>query len=276
MKNFVITGGTDGMGRALGLTYLERGDAVAVVGRDAGRGAAFLDAARRLGAAERARFVRADLSVMAETRGAVQEVRAHFAKVDALVLCARHFRSTRLVTAEGFENTFAHFYLSRFLMSYEMTDLLDAADRPVILNVAGPGPNPEAVRWDDLGRERDYDGQGALMQGGLLNDLLGTGYVRIRPSKKVRYVLYNPGSVATALSGEYHPRVAAQIEIMRRHAQPVDKAIVPMLDLLDDPPAEPLSAVVMGRPIPLDGPGFDPGAARRLHDLTRELLAPTP
>jgi NAD(P)-dependent dehydrogenase (short-subunit alcohol dehydrogenase family) len=30
----VITGGTDGMGRALARTYLERGDSVAVVGRD--------------------------------------------------------------------------------------------------------------------------------------------------------------------------------------------------------------------------------------------------
>ncbi|WP_242910659.1 SDR family NAD(P)-dependent oxidoreductase [Actinomadura terrae] len=272
MKTFVITGGTDGMGRAIGLAYLERGDSVAIVGRNAGKGAAFLDAARRLGAAERARFVHADLSLMSDTRRAVQEVETHFGKVDALVLCARHFRSTRLVTAEGFEYTFAHFYLSRFLMSYEMTDLLDAADRPVVLNVAGPGPNPESVRWDDLGRERDYDGQGALMQGGLLNDLLGTGYAQLRPSAKVRYVLYNPGSVATALSGEYHPRVAAQIEVMRRHAQPVGKAIAPILELLDAPPAEPLSAVAMGRPIALDGPGFDPEAARRLYDLTRDLI----
>ncbi|GAA2428378.1 hypothetical protein GCM10010191_46820 [Actinomadura vinacea] len=273
MKTFVITGGTDGIGRAVGLACLDSGHKVAIVGRNADKGAAFLDAAGRLGAAERARFVRADLSLMDQTRQAVRELRTHFAKVDALMLCARHFRSTRLVTAEGLENTFAHFYLSRFVMSYEMTDLLDAADEPVILNVAGPGPNPEEIRWDDLGRERDYDGQGAIMQGGLLNDLLGTGYARIRPSRKVRYVLYNPGSVATALSGEYDAHVAAQIEAMRKTAQPVEKAIVPILDLLNDPPAEPLTASLMGRPIAMDGPGFDPKAAQRLYDQTRELIA---
>lgn len=273
MKTFVITGGTDGIGRAVALACLEGGHTVAIVGRNAGKGAAFLDAAARLGAAERARFVRADLSLMDETRQAIQELRAHLAKVDALVLCARHFRSTRLVTAEGLENTFAHFYLSRFVMSYEMTDLLDAADEPVILNVAGPGPNSEEIRWNDLGRERDYDGQGALMQGGLLNDLLGTGYARIRPSRKVRYVLYNPGSVATALSGEYDAHAAVQVEAVRRTAQPVDEAVAPILDLLNDPPAEPLTASVMGRPIALEGPGFDPKAAQRLHDRTHELIS---
>jgi cytochrome c553 len=132
---------------------------------------------------------------------------------------------------------------------------------------------PEQIRWEDLGRERDYDGQGALMQGGLLNDLLCTGYARIRPSPKVRYVLYNPGSVATALSGEYDAYLAAQIQAMRSTAQPVEKAIVPILDLLNDPPAQPLTASVLGRPIVMDGPGFDPHAVQRLYDHTRELIA---
>ncbi|GAA2933646.1 hypothetical protein GCM10020221_31750 [Streptomyces thioluteus] len=88
------------------------------------------------------------------------------------MLCARHFRSTRLVTADGFESTFAHFYLSRYLLSHGLADLLDRADAPVVLNVAGPGSSTE-IDWDDLQCAEAYDGRRALAQSGRLNDLLG-------------------------------------------------------------------------------------------------------
>ncbi|WP_218002944.1 SDR family NAD(P)-dependent oxidoreductase [Nocardia asiatica] len=53
MKTAVITGGTDGMGKALALTYLRRGDQVVVIGTDASKGQAMLDAAAELEAGAR-------------------------------------------------------------------------------------------------------------------------------------------------------------------------------------------------------------------------------
>jgi NAD(P)-dependent dehydrogenase (short-subunit alcohol dehydrogenase family) len=122
------------------------------------KGKDFLAAAEALGSADRAHFVPADLSSIAATRAAIDAIRARFTTVDALVLCARHYRSDRLVTAEGFEYTFALFYLSRFVLSYELGDLLSTAANPVIVNVAGPGSGTGEIRWDDLGHERDYHG----------------------------------------------------------------------------------------------------------------------
>ncbi|WP_406012290.1 SDR family NAD(P)-dependent oxidoreductase [Streptomyces sp. NBC_00984] len=271
MKTYVITGGTDGIGKALALEYLERGQEVVVVGRSAEKGEAWLDAARQRDAAGRAHFMRADLSLMAETRAVTDRIRSSFAKVDALVLCARHFRSTRLVTAEGFENTFAHFYLSRFVLSYELVDLLEAAGTPVILNVAGPGGGGE-IRWEDLELALEYDGQRALAQGGRLNDLLGVGFAAGRPGTNVRYVLLNPGMVSTSFSGQYTPSVMAQIDAMRQSAQSVDEAIVPILKVLDDPPAALLSAFVRGEPLSPHGPWFAVEEARRLREHTERLL----
>jgi PPOX class probable F420-dependent enzyme len=273
VKTFVVTGGTDGIGRALALARLARGDQVAVVGRDAEKGAAFMDAAARLGAGERAHVVLADLSLVRETTGAIERIRALFPKVDALVLCARHFRSTRAVTAEGFESTLALYYLSRYVLSHGLRDLLDAAPQPVVLNVCGPGPNPGEIRWDDLGRAHGYDGMAAQLQGGLLNDLLGVGFAQDPRSRRIRYLLLNPGTVSTAFSGEYDPETAAQVEALRRVAQPVEDAIEPVLALLDDPPAEPVSAWLQGERLDLTGPSFDPGAARRLSVVTAEMLS---
>ncbi|WP_405616267.1 SDR family NAD(P)-dependent oxidoreductase [Streptomyces sp. NBC_01511] len=275
MNTYVITGGTDGIGRALALTYLDRGQEVIVVGRSAEKGEAWLDAARRHDAAGRAHFVRADLGLVAETRAAIDKIRSICTKIDALVLCARHFRTTRLVTSEGLENTFAHFYLSRFLLSHELADLLEAADTPVILNVAGPGGGGE-IHWEDLQLAREYEGQRALAQGGRLNDLLGVGFADSRPETTVRYVLLNPGTVSTSFSGQYTPDVMAQIEAMRRSARSVEEAAAPILTLLDDPPAASLSAVVRGEPLSPHGPAFAIEEARRLREHTERLLAAHP
>ncbi|MFI0264982.1 SDR family NAD(P)-dependent oxidoreductase [Streptomyces sp. NPDC017056] len=271
MKTYVITGGTDGIGKALAHTYLGRGQEVVVVGRSAEKGEAWLDAARQRGAAARAHFIRADLSLLSQTKAAAESIWSAFAKVDALVLCARHFRTTRLVTSEGFENTFAHFYLSRFVLSHGLANLLESAHNPVILNIAGPGGQGE-VHWEDLQLAREYDGQRALMQGGRLNDLLGVAFTDARPGTKVRYVLLNPGTVGTSFSGQYTPDLMAHIDVIRRSAQPVHEAIVPILKVLDDPPTTPLSAFVRDAPLSPDGPTFTLAEARRLHLHTKTLL----
>ncbi|MDQ0906047.1 NAD(P)-dependent dehydrogenase (short-subunit alcohol dehydrogenase family) [Streptomyces canus] len=68
-KTAVVTGGTDGIGRALAESRLRRGDTVVIVGRDPDKGAAFLAHARESGVADRASFIRADLSLLAGNRG---------------------------------------------------------------------------------------------------------------------------------------------------------------------------------------------------------------
>jgi NAD(P)-dependent dehydrogenase (short-subunit alcohol dehydrogenase family) len=68
MKTIVITGGTDGISRAVARACLERGDRVVVVGATPEKGEAFLEAARAAGAGRRAWFIRADLSLLAENR----------------------------------------------------------------------------------------------------------------------------------------------------------------------------------------------------------------
>jgi NAD(P)-dependent dehydrogenase (short-subunit alcohol dehydrogenase family) len=171
VKTIVISGGTDGMGKAIARTYLDRGDTVVVLGRDAAKGEAFHGVGR-------ATFIPTDLSLVAENRQVIEDVTAAFPVVDALVLCARHFRSTRRQTTEGFESTFALEYLSRYLLSHGLAASLKRAETPVIVNVSGPGvPKPE-IRWNDVGLARGYDGVTAQIQAGRANDLLGAAYAK--------------------------------------------------------------------------------------------------
>jgi hypothetical protein len=265
MKTIVVSGGTSGIGNALASTYLARGDKVVVIGPDPAKGKRFLD-----GAGDRAFFIRADLSLVSENRRVIGEIAARFATVDALVLCARYFRSFRTVTAEGFEHNFALYYLSRFLLGYGLVELMETAEAPVIMNLAGPGLSAGSIQWDDLGMERGYDGWSAMFQGGKLNDLLGVSFGN--HGYRTRYVLLFPTGTRTGLAGEFDAPTAAQVAEMKRHGQPVERVVPPITALIDDPPGDPLTAVVEGRRIGLAPPSFDRDAAARLDILTRDLL----
>ncbi|MET7328696.1 SDR family NAD(P)-dependent oxidoreductase [Nonomuraea sp. NPDC005650] len=256
MRTLVISGGTDGMGRALARTYLERGDTVAVIGRDSSK------------ALPGAVFIPADLSLISENRRVIAEINAAFPAVDALVLCARYFRTHRFVTAEGLEGTFALDYLSRFLLSHGLT-----APR-LVMNVSGPGGPADLIRWHDLMLERGYDGMAAQFQAGKANDLLGVAFAA-RHGSRTRYVLMHPGGVSTSVAGEYDATTAAHVEALKKHGLPVEKGIEPIVARIDDPPAEPLSAFMRERRIGLNPRLFDPAAAERLHELTLKMIAST-
>ncbi|WP_278264404.1 SDR family NAD(P)-dependent oxidoreductase [Nocardia sp. AG03] len=268
MRTLVVTGGTDGIGRHLADHYLARGDRVVVIGRDPAKGAAF-----RASAGERGTFLRADLDSTERNRAVLTELLAEHPRIDALVLCARFYRSHRTTTADGLEATFAHFYLSRYLFSHGLRDALERAADPVIVNVAGPGAPLSAARLDDLQLTRNYHGGAALGHNGKLNDLLGVSFAEQYRDGHTRYVLVHPGVTATAHTGAYDTPTRAMVAAMARTAKPVASAARPIIDVLDAPPRAPLAAFVEGRRIPVDGPDFDPAAARLLAARTRDLLA---
>lgn len=264
MKSIVITGGTDGIGAALARHRLSQGDAVTVIGRDETKGAALA----ALGAA----FLAADLSLVSENRRLIAELNERGDSIDALVLCARYFRSHRHETAEGHEASFALEYLSRHLLGSGLLGLLEQAPHPVVLNVAGAGlPKPE-IDWEDPSLRTGYSGPAAQMQAGRANDLLGIGFPAAYPQARTRYALVNPGPVATSFAGDYDPETAAFVARMKRTAAPVERAVGPLSALIDAPPRDALSAWAGRQPVDPRTTPNDDTAAARLQRLTEHLL----
>lgn len=176
------------------------------------------------------------------------------------------------MTAEGFEENFALFYLSRYVLGRALAGPLARAARPVVVNVAGPGAPLDLVHWDGLQLGRAYHGGAALGQGGVLNGLLGTAYAEEYGPSGIRYVLTHPGGGGhrhrllrrvRRRDGPPHPVHAAQ------HAKPVEAVLPPVLAAVDAPPAEALSAYVEGRRIPVDAGSFDPGPPGTCGDSPR-------
>ncbi len=64
--------------------------------------------------------------------------------------------------------------------------------------------------------------------------------------------------------------------LARVFARSVDETVPSVIELLDHPPAEPVSARFRGRTVPVTGADFDPARARRLDAVTAELIAAVP
>ncbi|MEK8107387.1 hypothetical protein NKG94_23690 [Micromonospora sp. M12] len=84
------------------------------------------------------------------------------------------FGQRRVVTGEGFEQTFAIYVLSRYLLAERLRPALERAPAPVILNLSGTGGiRSGRLHWDDLQFTSGYTMFRATMQGARANDLLG-------------------------------------------------------------------------------------------------------
>ena len=155
----LITGGTDGIGKATAKRLLDEGWEVAIVGRDPARCAA---AVAELGgeAGGRTSAIVADLSLLAETRRACAEFLAGHGRLDFLFLNANAITQTRVLTSEGFEANLALGYLSRALMAQQLADALTATPGSQVLAVVGL--NRSRLDFDDLTMAEGFKGMEAL------------------------------------------------------------------------------------------------------------------
>jgi NAD(P)-dependent dehydrogenase (short-subunit alcohol dehydrogenase family) len=160
-RTALVTGATDGLGRAVAGDLVARGARVLVHGRDRERTD---EVAHAIGAG--AAYV-ADLASLAEVRRLAEEVAGDHSAVHVLVSNAG-IGSTlpgdgeRMESADGYELRFAVNYLAGFLLTRLLEPLLIAGAPARIVNVASAGQMP--IDFDDVMLERRYDGTRAYCQ----------------------------------------------------------------------------------------------------------------
>jgi NAD(P)-dependent dehydrogenase (short-subunit alcohol dehydrogenase family) len=193
--------------------------------------------------------------------------------IDALALLANRQAPRRTETPEGLEATFALYYLSRYLLSHQLTPALSRSASPVIINVAGTGITKGSIHWEDLQLARDYGMVSAQLQAARANDLLGVSYAA-EHGATVRYVLYHPGFTRSGDLSVLPAAMRAAIRAAARvSARPVEESVAPIHGFIDNPPAIPLTAIDRDKPVPLTLATLDPGDAGRLARVTAALLS---
>ena len=164
----LLTGATDGMGRALAADLAREGATVLVHGRDPGRIAATVaEVAAAAGSGDRVRSYQADFASLAQVKSLADQVAKAEPRLDVLVNNAgiginEPGGGARQESEDGIELRFAVNYLAGYALSNLLLPLLAASAPAKIVNVASVGQ--QAIDFDDVMLTKDYDGMRAYRQ----------------------------------------------------------------------------------------------------------------
>ena len=163
----LVTGATDGLGKALATELTRLGARVLLHGRDEARGQQTLREIRAATGSERLVWYRADLASLGQVRDLAERVAAEQERLDVLVNNAGIGTTMagdrqRMESEDGHELRFAVNYLAPFLLTGLLERLLVASAPARIVNVTSAGQAP--LDFDDVMLERRYDGVHAYCQ----------------------------------------------------------------------------------------------------------------
>ena len=166
-QTILITGATDGLGRALATEIAAQGATLLLHGRDEARGRQTLEEIRTLTGNGRLHWLRADLASLREVRALADQVIGAADRIDALVNNAGIGTTSagdgrRMVSQDGYELRFAVNYLAGYLLTRLLLATLERSQPARIVNVSSAGQAP--IDFDDVMLERHYDGVQAYCQ----------------------------------------------------------------------------------------------------------------
>ncbi len=163
----LVTGATDGLGRGVATALAAEGATLLLHGRSPERLDAVVEEIGAETGNANLRPYRADLASLADVRRVADEVVGQESRLDALVSNAGIGTTLpgdgeRLVSADGYELRFAVNYLSGFLLTHRLVELLAASAPARIVNVSSAGQAP--IDFDDVMLEHGYSGARAYAQ----------------------------------------------------------------------------------------------------------------
>jgi NAD(P)-dependent dehydrogenase (short-subunit alcohol dehydrogenase family) len=149
----LVTGSTDGLGRAVALELAATGAHLIVHGRNRQRGLEVVAEIERRGTGG-ARFYAADFSSLDEVRRLAEAILADYDRLDVLVNNAGIWGREREVSADGHELHFAVNYLAGFLLTRLLLPRIVDSAPSRIVNVASAAQAP--IDFDDVMLEKGY------------------------------------------------------------------------------------------------------------------------
>jgi len=166
-QTILITGATDGLGRALAAELAGAGARVLAHGRDDERGLATVGEIRDATGNEHVHWLRADLASLDEVRGLADQVIAEYDELHVLVNNAGIGTTLpgdgqRMESRDGYELRFAVNYLAGYLLTRMLMPLLMRSGPARIVSVSSAGQAP--IDFDDVMLERGYSGVQAYCQ----------------------------------------------------------------------------------------------------------------
>ncbi|MGW2858588.1 SDR family NAD(P)-dependent oxidoreductase [Streptomyces sp. NPDC001205] len=162
-QTVLITGATDGLGRALAHELAAQGYSLILHGRSARKGQELLAELREKTGNDRISYELADFASLKEIGALADRVLAQHDRLDVLVNNAGiGVELARQESREGLELTFQVDYLAAYILSCRLAPLLVSSAPARVINVSSAGQAP--IDFGDVMLERRWDGVQAYCQ----------------------------------------------------------------------------------------------------------------
>ncbi len=276
-RTVLITGATSGIGRATALELATMGAHIAITGRDRRRTDNAAREIKAAGAGGVDVFV-ADLSSQAQVRRLASEVLEGLSRIDVLVNNVGGYWSTRHVTADGLERTFALNHLAPFLLTNLLLARLERTAPARVVTVASNAHATGRIDFDDLQGERSYSGGRAYSQSKLANLLFSYQLARRLRRSAVTANALHPGVVRTSFGAEDPARIQRLlVPILRPVMKSPAQGATTSIHLASAPELEQVSGRYFAnrRPTRSSSRSHDQGVAAHLWELSAELVGLT-
>lgn len=136
-KTYLVTGGTSGVGKAIATGVAKKGANVVIVSRSELSGQQAIKEIIEKSANKNVSFLTADLSLLKSVEQLSTQFKQQHKQLHGLVNAAGAWYFKKEITNEGIDKSFAINYLSHFVLTNNLLDLLKATDDARIVTVAG-------------------------------------------------------------------------------------------------------------------------------------------
>lgn len=264
----LVTGATDGLGRAVATRLAERGATLLLHGRDETR---LADTVQRIGARRgtgKLRTYRSDFSSLAEVRDMAELVERGEERIDVIVNNAGVGSTLpgdgeRVESRDGYELRFAVNYLAHFLLTRRLRSLIVRSAPARIVNVSSAGQAP--IDFNDVMLERSYDGTRAYCQSKLAQIMFTFDLAEELRDAGITVNCLHPASLMPTKI-VMHARGAA--------ISTLEEGLDATLRLVADPELDRITGLYFdGRDEAQANPqAYNPDARRRLRELSERLV----
>jgi NAD(P)-dependent dehydrogenase (short-subunit alcohol dehydrogenase family) len=270
-KTVVISGATSGIGEVAALKLAEAGARIVFIARDARRAESLM---ARLTPGAHVCYP-ADLLPLSEMKRVGTEIARAEPAIDVLINNAGALFSTRKLTEDGLERTFALNHMSYFVLTAALLENVKAA-KGRIVSTASAAHFGARLDFDDLQSAGLFDGYRAYRRSKLCNILFTRELARRLTGSGVTANCFHPGFVATRFGANTDPitRTAVQIGMMAKGIAP-EQGAQTLLYLAQSRDVAEMSGLYFDRskPVTPSAAAREDDAAMRLWEISEQIAA---